>query len=149
MTRTFFYGKKFKISTFYFKNLFICVKVWFYENILKTKSLIVCSIIFIFDKLIRDDANWRKRQFNTVNLFFHSFVWTQSTKYLPHAVRTMYRVAMYRIKYPLPNGPMPVPIGKFGRNPLQKTCLRSLYPKCEASVWYPPGKKGHYTPLKS
>lgn len=52
----------------------------------------------------------------------------------PHAVRTMYRVAMYRIKYPLPNGPMPVPIGKFGRNPLQKTCLRSLYPKCEASV---------------
>lgn len=41
---------------------------------------------------------------------------------------------MYRIKYPLPNGPMPVPIGKFGRNPLQKTCLRSLYPKCEASV---------------
>lgn len=58
----------------------------------------------------------------------------QCTKYLPHAVRTMYRVAMYRIKYPLPNGPMPVPIGKFGRNPLQKTCLRSLYPKCEASV---------------
>lgn len=52
----------------------------------------------------------------------------------PHAVRTMYRVAMYRIKYPLPNGPMPVPIGKYGRNPLQKTCLRSLYPKCEASV---------------
>lgn len=52
----------------------------------------------------------------------------------PHAVKTMYKVAMYRIKYPSPNGPMPVPIGKFGRNPLQKTCLRSLYPKCEASV---------------
>lgn len=57
----FFYGKKFKILIFYFKNLFICVKVWFYENILKIKSLIVCLIIFIFDKLIRDEVNWRKR----------------------------------------------------------------------------------------
>lgn len=68
-----FYGKKFKISKFYLKNLFICVKVWFYEIILKTKSLIVCSIISIFDKLIRDDANWRKRQFNTVDLFFNLY----------------------------------------------------------------------------
>lgn len=31
------------------------------------------SIIFIFDKLIRDDANWRKRQFNTVDLFFNLY----------------------------------------------------------------------------
>lgn len=66
--------------------------------------------------------------------FFSICMNSNYLKYLPHAVRTMYRVAMYRIKYPLPNGPMPVPIGKFGRNPLQKTCLRSLYPKCEASV---------------
>lgn len=140
MTRTFFYGKKFKISKFYLKNLFICVKVWFYENILKTKSL---TINWLGMMLIGEKDN------STPWTFFFQFVWTQSIKYLPHAVRTMYRVAMYRIKYPLPNGPMPVPIGKFGRNPLQKTCLRSLYPKCEASVWYPPGKKGHYTPLKS
>lgn len=129
---------------FHFKKLFIYVKTWFYENS-ENKNVFLCSIIFQFDK-IRDDDNWRKRQLNTVDFFFFQFVWTQSTKYLPHAVKTMYRVAMYRIKYPSPNGPMPVPIGKFGRNPLQKTCLRSLYPKCEASVWYPPGKKGHYTP---
>lgn len=25
------------------------------------------------DKLIRDDANWRKRQFNTVDLFFNLY----------------------------------------------------------------------------
>lgn len=112
-------------------------------RILKIKTFICVQLFLTLIKLGMRIIG-EKDNYNTGLLF--QFVWAQTTKNLPHAVKTMYKVAMYRIKYPSPNGPMPVPIGKFGRNPLQKTCLRSLYPKCEASVWYPPVKKGHYTP---